>query len=281
MKKLKYFLLTKSLGKYINLLNVVNPKKAGLLGFDIFCKPRAGKLKSQNLTEILQTAQIESFEYEEIVYYNYVWTGNNKIILLLHGWESNSSRWERLLPFLFKTGCTVVALDAPAHGLSGGNTFTVPYYTKVARFFTQKYNPTIIIGHSIGGFTAIYYQYLTLNPTVEKLIILGAPSNLNNLVDNYCKLLGLNLKSKRQLIKTFAEQLQIDVNTFSTMEFAKNIQAKVLVVHDRLDSVVTFAEAEKTIISWINATFIETTGLGHSLHDNDLYDKIVDFIIQE
>jgi pimeloyl-ACP methyl ester carboxylesterase len=42
---------------------------------------------------------------------------------LVHGWESNASRWENLLPYLKKSGSTI-AIDGPAHGLSSGKEFT-------------------------------------------------------------------------------------------------------------------------------------------------------------
>ncbi len=279
MKKIKYFLLTKTVGSYINSLNIVNPKKAGLLGFKLFCKPRDGKLDNQNIPKVLKTAMMERFVFEDVEYQNYVWFGGEKIILLVHGWESNSARWEKLLPFLQKTGHTIVAFDGPAHGLSGGNTFTVPNYTKVMQFFTKKYDPNIIIGHSIGGITSIYYQFLTQNPKVEKMVILGAPSDLKNLINNYCKLLSLNTRTKKQLTQTFSEYLNIEVDEFSAKLFAKSITTKALIVHDTNDNVVAFTEAEKIVSTWQNAEFITTTGFGHSLHDDELYEKVFKFIV--
>jgi len=279
MKKINYFLLTKSVGLYINLLNLINPKKAGLLGFNLYCKPRAGKLSIQNVPNILKAAKMETFNFEGTQFQNYVWVGGEKIILLVHGWESNSTRWEKLLPYLQKTGHTIVAFDGPAHGLSGGETFTVPNYTKVMQFFTEKYNPNIIIGHSIGGITSIYYQFLTQNPKLEKMVILGAPSDLENLIANYCKLLSLNSKAKKRLTETFAEKLNVNVKDFSGKLFAKTIQTKVLIVHDTADKIVAFSEAEKIVSTWKNAEFITTNGFGHSLHDVDLYEKVVRFIV--
>jgi hypothetical protein len=43
---------------------------------------------------------------------------------------------------------------------------------------------------------------------------------------------------------------------------------------------VLIDEGRKYANNWKNATYIETSGLGHSMHDADLYQKIVDFIAQ-
>jgi pimeloyl-ACP methyl ester carboxylesterase len=45
---------------------------------------------------------------------------------LVHGWESNASRWGNLLPYLKKSGSTIIAIDGPAHGLSSGKEFSIP-----------------------------------------------------------------------------------------------------------------------------------------------------------
>jgi hypothetical protein len=43
---------------------------------------------------------------------------------------------------------------------------------------------------------------------------------------------------------------------------------------------VLIDEGRKYADAWKNAIYIETNGLGHSLHDADLYQKIVAFIEQ-
>ena len=40
-------------------------------------------------------------------------------------------------------------------------------------------------------------------------------------------------------------------------------------------------EAKKIASNWKDATFIETRGLGHSMHDDILYNKIYSFLFEE
>ena len=196
-QEIKYFALTKSYGQYINLLSVNSAVKASEKAFELFSQPRKGKLQLDKIPEILLDAEFETFIYDENQYQMYIWKGSDEIILLVHGWESNTSRWKKLLPFLKETGKTIVAIDAPAHGLSTGIEFTVPTYAKVIAELTKIYNPKYIIGHSIGGAASIYYQFLNQNANVEKMILLGTPSDLQVLINNFCEMLKMSMKFKQ------------------------------------------------------------------------------------
>src|SRR5687768_8626893 len=130
IKKISYFLLTKSLGLYINILVIFSPKKALQLTFALFTEPREGKLSKENLPEILRGTQIQTYQHQDQQFLTYTWKGNDTTILLVHGWESNASRWATLLPYLKKSGSTIVAIDGPAHGLSDGKEFTTVNYAR-------------------------------------------------------------------------------------------------------------------------------------------------------
>lgn len=280
MKKLKYFLLTKSVGFYLNCLVYLNAKKAAELAYKLFSEPRAGKLQKDNLPEILKNSKMETFIFEKDEFQTYTWLGNNTIVLLIHGWESNSSRWEQLLPYLQKTLSTIIAIDAPAHGLSNGTEFNVPKYAKAIENFVKIHNPNVLIGHSIGAAACIYYQFLNQNNNIKKMVLLGAPSDLQNLIQNYCNMLSLGSKLQTNLEVVFTNKFQVKVEDFSALKFANVIETKALIVHDPKDRIVAFSEAEKISSTWKNKIFIKTQDLGHSLHSEDLYEKIISFLLE-
>lgn len=279
MKKIKYFILTKSVGFYINSLSYLNPKKASLLAYRLFSEPRIGKLKKNELPLVLQDAKTETFTLNGNQFESYYWQGNQNIILLVHGWESNASRWEKLLPYLKKTGSTIVAIDAPAHGLSAGKEFNVPTYASFIDVAVQKFQPNFLIGHSLGGATCVYYQHKYQNDKLEKMVLLGAPSDLKTLIGNYKNLLSLNSKMEQLLENHFIEKFNFKFDDFSAQIFGQNIKLEGIIAHDIDDTVVAFAEGKKIAGSWKNATFIETKGLGHSMHDDELYQKITHFLV--
>ena len=279
MEKIKYWLLTKSIGFYINLLRYWNPKKAALLAYKLFSNPRIGKFSEETLPLVLQDALKETVHFNEHTFQTYTWSGNETVTLLVHGWESNASRWEKLLPHLKQTGHTIVALDAPAHGLSSGKEFNVPQYAAFIDVLTQRYQPKHIIGHSIGGIASVYYQHHYPNQ-LKKMILLGAPSDFTILISNYVKLLGLHSKIHQFLKDYTKEKFAIAIEDFSAEKFLKSSSLPGIVAHDHNDTVVAFSEGQKLASSWKNATFIQTQGLGHSLHDDALYQKIISFLMQ-
>lgn len=278
MKKIKYFLLTKSVGLYINLLSFVQPDKANTLAYQLFSEPRKGKLKKEELPKILQNAKLETMQFEEHSIQTYIWEGNENRILLVHGWESNASRWKKLLYHLKKTGSTIIALDAPAHGLSNGVEFNVPKYADFIHFVSKKYNPKIVISHSIGGAASIYSLHKYPNPAIEKLVLLGAPSEMKIIVSNYVTMLSLNEKITSFLEKQSEVKFNMKIDDFSAHLFSENLTLKTFIAHDTLDDVVLIHEGRKIAKSMKKAIFIETEGLGHSMHDDALYQSVIDFI---
>ncbi len=280
MKKIKYFLLTKSVGFYINLLSFIQPDKANTLAYKLFSEPRKGKFKQNVLPKMLQNAKLEAVQFEEHSIQTYIWEGNENRILLVHGWESNASRWKKLLHHLKKTGCTIIALDAPAHGLSSGTEFNVPKYADFIHFISKKYNPKTVISHSIGGAASIYSLHKYPNPAIEKLVLLGSPSEMKIIVNNYVKMLSLNKKVAAFLGKQSEVKFNLKIDDFSAHLFSENLTLKALIAHDTLDEVVLVGESRKIVKSLKNAVFIETQGLGHSMHDDALYEKIRQFVFE-
>lgn len=281
MKNLKYFLLTKSAGLYINILSYINPKKASVLAYRLFSEPRIGRLSKTDLPLVLQDAKTETFQFNEHQFESYHWEGNENVVLLIHGWESNASRWEKFLPYLKKSGSTIVAIDGPAHGLSSGKEFNVPNYAAFIDIAVQKFQPHFLIGHSIGGAACVYYQYKYQNNNLKKMVLLGAPSDLKTLINNYVALLSLNTKMVQLLENHFLEKFKFKLDEFSGQIFGKNLNLQGIIAHDIDDNIVAFEEGKKIASSWKNATFIETKGLGHSMHDDELYLKVSNFLFQK
>jgi len=279
-KKSIRFIVVKSVGQYINLLRFVKPKKALHVSYALFTNPRAGKISKDKLPEILQNTIKEKFHYNDHSFQTYTWKGNDTKILLVHGWESNSARWEKTLPYLQKSGSTIIAIDAPAHGQSSGKEFNVPRYAEFINKAVEKYKPGIIIGHSIGGAACVYHQYLHPETSIKKMVILGAPSDLKTLIDNYINMLSLNHKMFPLLEKRYLENFNFKLEDFSGGKFAKKIKIDGIIAHDIDDTVVAFEEGQKIAKSWEKGRFITTKNLGHSMHDNDLYQEIYRFLFE-
>ncbi|ENA1796345.1 alpha/beta fold hydrolase [Flavobacterium psychrophilum] len=280
MKKKLTLILTKSIGFYINLLSYTIPNKALAIAYKHFSQPRKGKLSPDNLPQILQEATKKTISHDQHHFQTYTWQGNENKILLIHGWQSNAARWEKLIRLLLKSGSTIIAIDAPAHGLSSGKEFNIPTYAQFINTISKTTQPKFIIGHSMGAFACAYYQYNYPQNHLEKMILLGSPSDFNILIQNYTNLLGLNT-TMSQLIKTYIQQrFNINTNQFTSQKFLKNTTIPGIIAHDIHDEVIAFTEAKKIATAWKNAQFITTQKLGHSMHDNKLNQTIYQFLFE-
>lgn len=280
MKKTFYFLFTKSVGLYINILSFVSPTKATQLAYTLFSKPRDGKLTKAKLPKILRETESRTYNHKGESFQTYTWKGNDTVILLVHGWESNASRWKKMLPYLKESGSTIIAIDAPAHGLSSGKEFNIPQYATFIDIVVQEFKPQYLIGHSLGGKTCLYYQSKYQNTTIEKMVILGSPSDFKIILNNYIKLLSLNATISKGLENHYLNHFKLKLEHFSGKLFASTIKTKGFIAHDTDDSIVLFEEGKKIASTWKDSVFIETNGLGHSMHDDDLYHKVSRFLFE-
>jgi pimeloyl-ACP methyl ester carboxylesterase len=275
---MKKFIITKAVGLYINISSFISPAYAGRLAYKFFSEPRDGRLNHEALPPMLKEAHAEMITLDDLIFQTYTWKGNETKVLLIHGWESNSWRWEQFFPYLKQSGATIIAIDAPAHGLSNGAEFNIPTYAKFVNAVVQKIKPSYLVGHSLGGATALYYQSHYPNDSIEKLVVMGAPSDLNTILLNYKNMLSLNGRVMKVMQQHFKKYFNIDIHEFSGSLFASKIKVPGLLIHDEEDEVVAFKEAEKISKAWPDAEFIVTKGLGHSLHDDALYNKIYKFL---
>ena len=281
MQKLLTFLISKSLGLYINILSYLYPKKASWLAYKFFSHPRDGRLLQETLPAILKEADAEMITHNDFLFQMYTWQGNDTKVLLIHGWESNASRWEEFIGHLRKSGSTIIALDAPAHGLSSGAEFSMPRYAEFVDVLVKKVKPDYMVGHSIGGATALYFQSHYHNEYIKKMVVLGAPCDLDTLLRNYAGMLSLNSNVFQLLEKHFFEHFRIKTKEFSGSIFASKIKIEGLIAHDIEDTVVPFREGKKIAEAWPSAKFVTTKGLGHSMHGDALYTTVYNFLFKQ
>ncbi|WP_435314661.1 alpha/beta fold hydrolase [Cellulophaga fucicola] len=280
MKKLLNKIIPVAYGTYFNILSVFSKKKAAKKAFYLFCTPRKGKVLPFQ-SEFLNKAKKEVVQSNNIDLQVYEWAGEKETILLLHGWESNVFRWRNLISYLIEENYNIIALDAPAHGNSKGEVLHVPIYTEVAQTLIEKYKPKHIVGHSLGGMTTLYNNYKYNNPSVDKLIILGAPSEFYTILLNYQNMLKFNDRVFNELKAFIKEKFGFLPEDFSISEYAKQNKKKGLLVHDKLDFIAPCSDSELVHKNWTNSKLITTEGYGHSLHQDEVSNAVMLFLKED
>jgi pimeloyl-ACP methyl ester carboxylesterase len=276
-----YELKTKSLGFIINTLDFFSPRLASALAYRFFSRPSEGKLTLKELNPLHILADKEFIEVDNQKIQVYQWKNGPKKVLLVHGWESNSMRWSWLIYFLKFKNYTFISVDAPAQGLSSGDELNVIEYTRFLEAVIQKFQPEVVIGHSMGGAVTMYHQSIYNSACVKKMIIMGAPSEFTSISSYYKRLIGMSDKSYRHFLRYIEKRFQFEKNSAQSINFIKNYSAQGLVIHDVNDETVDFSNALKITEIWKNAVLYQTKGKGHALQDDSIFKVIEKFIWKE
>lgn len=270
-------LLAKAYGMWFNLVAVFSPDTAAKLALKTFAKVRKGRVTPQQ-QPFLDEAKHSLEPIGENQIQTYQWAGNGPTALLIHGWESNSFRWRNLIQILREEGFHVIAFDAPAHGYSSGKIMHVPLYTECVEHMVQAFDPKYIIGHSVGGMTALYHAHRHPNESVEKIVTIGSPAEFEEIVQSYQGLLGFNNRVLKAFDKLVFKEFGYHIHEFATPKFVKGNPKKGLILHDRLDRIAPFHASQKVHDAWQDSVLIPTEGLGHSMHQEDVNRQIVAFL---
>lgn len=268
--------IIKTIGSLINTISYPLPKYAAKQAFKIFSTPRKGKL-TQNEATYLKTASQNTFTHNNIAIKTYHWKGTKNTILLVHGWESNAFRWKDLIEILKNRNYNIIALDAPAHGASGSKTFNAVLYSECINLVVNTYNPSVVIGHSIGG-TSSALAIHNYKLSVEKLILLGAPSNFDEVIDSYIKLMRYNHRVISAMNTYFISYFGHLPSFYTIENFSKHINAEGLIIHDKKDRIISYKDALHISKHYKNSKIIKTVGFGHGLKNDTVYNHILEFL---
>lgn len=275
-KKIRYFLLTKSVGFGLNLLSLIQPKKSARIAYRLFSHPRKGK--REVLPDFLADAQQNPINIDGKNIQIYEWKNEGEKAFLIHGWESNAYRWIGLIQFLRKKKYHIITIDAPAQGMSDGYELNPIMYSQAIDKACRIYQPKYLIGHSFGGFTSLYYQSTYQNEQIAKIVIMGSPNKFEGLLKNYKNLLGLSNRSYRKFLEVFKTDFDIDITTYSAEEFITKIRQPILWIHDETDTIVTYSNAVEINKIYPEMPMFTTKNVGHSLYNQSVYVQIYQFL---
>lgn len=270
-------LLIAIIGTYYNAISYLSKTYAANKAILLFSRPRKGKITEEQ-SDFLGTAFQEELTYDKQPIMTYRWLGKKDTVLLVHGWESNAARWKSLILNLKQRGYNVIAIDAPAHGYSGSKIFNALLYSEFIHVAAKHFKPKIMIGHSVGGMATVICQNKYQLESIQKMILIGAPSEFSGVLKRYTDMMGYNKRIIDQMNALVIERFGAEPKAFSTAKFLENINSKGLIIHDEEDSIIPYNDALLIKNSFKDSILITTKGLGHSLNDDTVASYIYDFI---
>ena len=269
----------KTVGQCLNLYARLSPKKAGVLGLNLFCLPFSKKLKPYQREFLLDAAYKKlNFNGKQIQIYK--WGNGSRKVLLVHGWASHSFRWENYIEELIYKDFSIYAFDAPGHGKSQGKMLTLPMYSEIIHKIVQDIGEIqSIIGHSLGGYAIINWLHHHPQNNDLKTVIMAAPGEVSDFMTMYKQQLGLSVHTSKSIDLEFVQRINKKPSDFSASLLAKDFHYPCLIIHDEEDHDTSVEYSKKLHQVWKDSELHLTQGLGHRLKSNEVIYKVIGFLI--
>lgn len=264
------------------VLSLISPRKTAVAAFRLFCTP-LNKSKKQS-PPVFKFAEpvYELFNGRKLK--GYRWNkGQNKKVLLLHGFESAAHKFHNYVLLLIEKGYEVLAFDAPAHGSSDGETINAVEYKEMIKKIMADYGPIdSFIAHSFGGLAVCLALEDVPHSSNTKAVLIAPATETTTAINHAFKLIGItNKKVREEFDKIILELGGHGPEWFSVTRAIENVKASVLWVHDANDDTTPLIDALKTKDKKLpHVRFIITKGLGHRriYTDKEVMEEVVGFL---
>lgn len=250
----------------IGVLTFFSARLASEFSFFIYAKPR--KSKKKTVEPILEEASVLHLPYKNGKLKVYSWGASDKRVLLMHGWESKSATFREMIPVLLAHNFTVVALDAPAHGGSSGNTTNFIDWGEAVVQLLDYYEFAglpirNVVSHSFGG-SAIFHMLNMRKMELDKFVTISSPMFFYGYFQSFNSLFGISSKVKKLMLKKMDGILGRSFMDFHLYDEAHMAATKeIMMVHDQDDPVISVDHLEKMKYAFDKPQFLITKGLGH------------------
>ncbi len=274
--------LAQALGRRIALgaSSLVAPRLAGLWAERLFLSPPRMPLPAHELPE-LRGARTRWLLHRGRRIATWSWgVPDRPAVLLVHGWGGNAAQMQAFVPALLAEGLRVVAFDHPAHGLSEGTLTGLPDLADaITEVAWEHGRMRAIVAHSLGGpATALA---LAQGLPAERAVLIAAPSDLVGHSRRFARWHWLPESVRGAMQAAIEERFGVRWAELEVARVAPRLDAGALLVHDRDDRVVPWAQGRTLARHWPGARFLLTAGLGHGriLQDTAVVRAVADFVV--
>jgi len=216
-------------------------------------------------------------EHDSLTLYRW---GEGPRVLLLHGWNGRGTQMGAFAAPLAQAGYQAVALDAPGHGLSYGNSSTIfQIIDAVNRVATAVGPLSAVITHSFGAM--VIARALRDGLQVDRVVCIAPPARLAFLIDSFCGTLRAPARARSDLVRRLELRFGLDIEAQIAADVnAAQLEMPALIIHDQDDRDVPWQQGERLAKAWPGARLMLTRGLGHTriLRNREVIQASVDFI---
>lgn len=260
-------------------VGTVAPGVAARWAEAIFCRPpRNERRPAEEAFLATGTRHTVRSENQDLA----VWAwGQGPVVVLVHGWGSRAGRFSTLARSLVDAGFRVVLFDAPAHGDSKGNQASLPQFSCALQAVAEAVGPVYgLVGHSLGG--AAVSLAMGNGLRAERAVLLAPPADVVLFSHAFAEHLRIPLRAHDAMRRNLENRLQFRWEELHIPTLARRMSAPALIVHDRDDEDVPYAQGEEIAHAWPGAELLATSGLGHRaiVRDPEVIRRTVTFLAE-
>jgi len=178
--------------------------------------------------------------------------GHGPVALLVHGWEGRGSQLASFVEPLVRSGMSVVAFDAPAHGDSDHGpagprrTHGVEFAQALDAVFCRFGPAEAVVAHSLG--TIATYLALRFGWLGTRRLVLIAPMvESRSLLDQFQAALGFGERTRRAFERAVLDWVGIPIAEFDARFQATQLEpVPTLVIADRGDRQTPYDDVVET-----------------------------------
>ena len=212
--------------------------------------------------------QVERWGFEDasLTLYSRPAAPHGPLVLLVHGWGGHAGQMRELAAAVSARGLRPVLLELPAHGRSRGATSNLPQFARaidyvVARLRQQGHEVRAVVAHSLAANALAYAAGRGLD--VPRLVLLAPPASPHDYTRLFAHVFGLSETTRAALQHRVETREAVLMRQFEPAASGPRVGAPTLVVHDREDRINPFADGLAFAQAIPQATWLETSGLGH------------------
>jgi pimeloyl-ACP methyl ester carboxylesterase len=200
--------------------------------------------------------------------------------LLVHGWGGRGAQLGALVPELLERGQRVVTYDAPGHGDNDEGRATLVMFAETLRGVAARLGRVdAVVAHSFGA--AATTVALARGLAVERVAYIAPVFSIVDSVARFLAFTGLSAPGRERFRRLVSESNMAGPEELDGAALAPHLRVPLLVVHDREDREVPYADGAAAVAAWPGARIVTTSGLGHRrlLDDPDVVGVVRDFVL--
>ncbi|PHR27168.1 MAG: hypothetical protein COA38_13720 [Fluviicola sp.] len=259
-------MILKLIKAYFALSSRIAPRLTGRRSFRLFQKVRIKKIRNRELafydtakkfTVPNEKEDIDCFEFGK---------PTGKLILLVHGWESNAGSMSKLAIRFSEMGHRVVAFNLPGHAFyKSSSTNLLECFTamKDVLDYLNPTDPISVVSHSLGS--AVTVNALSRSSyAVDRLVFLTCPCRIEDIFLEFKNIISLSDKAYQSLIEKTETLLGAPLSSLDVdVNLNKIDYNELLLLHDEKDRVLPYSNSKKVAANTSNSSLISLEKAGH------------------